>query len=84
MYDSFVQTILVIMFLPPFDALVRRILHEKVRSRYDMVLRLMKKHCSLKPNDTPKHFLIVESGRLVIAIIISSLIIRLRNVESKK
>ncbi len=48
-----------------------------------MVLRLMKKHCSLKPNDTPKYFIVVESGRLVIAIITASLIIGLRNVEGK-
>jgi hypothetical protein len=56
---------------------------KKVISRYDMVLRLMKKHCSLKPNDTPKYFIVVESGRLVIAIITASLIIGLRNVEGK-
>ncbi len=57
---------------------------EKVIGRYDMVLRLMKKHCSLKPNDTLKHFMMVENGRLVIAIIIASLIIGLRNVGNKK
>jgi len=55
----------------------------KVIGRYDMVPRLMKKHCSLKPNDTPKHFMIVQSGRLIIAIITASLIIGLRNVESE-
>jgi hypothetical protein len=70
--------------LPPFDALVGRIFHEKVIGRYDMVLRLMKKHCSFKSNDTPKHFMMAESGRLVIAITTTSLIIGSRNVESEK
>lgn len=57
---------------------------KKVIGRYDMVLRLMKNHCSLKPNDTPKHFMMVESGRLIIAITTTSLITRSRNVESEK
>ncbi len=49
-----------------------------------MVLRLMKNHCSLKPNDTPKHFMMVESGRLIIAITTTSLTTRSRNVENEK
>ncbi len=57
---------------------------KKVRGRYDMVLRLMKSYCSLKPNDTPKHFMMVESGRLIIAFTTTSLITRSRNVESEK
>jgi hypothetical protein len=57
---------------------------KKVIGRYDTVLRLIKKHCSLEPNDTPKHFMMVESGRLVIIITIASLIIGSRNVKNEK